>query len=355
MAAPSSPQTRSWVEGLDLATLSPYLHDAVGGLAGPLSARLIAGGRSNPTYELTDGDRHWILRRPPHGEVFRSAHDMGRESRVVAALAGTAVPVPAVVARCATGEVLGVPFYVMDRIVGRTYRTQADTATLALPEQGALTTSLVDTLVALHSIDPAEVGLADFGRPDGYLERQLGRWHRQWGQVATRERPEVDVLTRRLGAAMPTSSSPGIVHGDYKIDNVMVDLDEPSRILAVLDWEMATLGDTLADLGMLISFWDEPGGFHNPITDGATAQPGFPRADEVVAMYAERRRIEVDDLEWYVIFSDLKLAVILEQIHARHLQGGTVGDWFDDIGAMVPPLLERAMTRCASAQDRRLR
>lgn len=341
---------------LDLQALTPFLAQRLeAGLAGPLRQRLISGGRSNPTYELTDGHSSWILRRPPFGDLLQSAHDMMRESRVVTALHSSAVPVPTIVATCPDADVLGAPFYVMEKIEGRTFRTHADTALLTPTERAELTTSMVETLVALHEIDPRDVGLEDFGRPDGYMERQLRRWVRQWDLVRTREGNEVAELTQRLERSMPELRFPGIVHGDYKIDNLMVDLHTPSRIKALLDWEMATLGDTLADLGQLICFWDEPGGLHNPITAGATAHPGFSTPAEVVAMYASHRGIEVSEIEWYIIFADLKLAVILEQIHARHVAGHTVGDWFDDIGDMVPMLLERAFASASASSDRRLR
>lgn len=335
---------------LNLDALSVYLDQHVeGGLAGPLTARLIAGGRSNPTYELSDGTRDWVLRRPPYGEILQSAHDMSRESRVMIALAGSAVPVPHVVAHCADEAVLGAEFYVMDKLVGRTLRTQDDTATLTPEQRLALTESMLDTLVALHEIDPASVGLGEWGKPQGYLERQVRRWSRQWHAIKTSERPEIDEVVAALERSMPELRFPGIVHGDYKIDNLMLDVDDPTRILGVLDWEMSTLGDTLADLGTLISFWDEIGTFHNPITAGATAHQGFPTAEEVVAKYAERRGISIDGLDWYIVFADFKIAVILEQIHARHLRGTTVGDWFDDIGAMVGPLLHRARDRAVRA------
>ncbi|WP_204164381.1 phosphotransferase family protein [Nocardioides daejeonensis] len=335
---------------LDLPALERYLaKELPEGPTGVLTARLIAGGRSNPTYDISDGSRHWILRRPPYGEILQSAHDMSREARVMGALGGSAVPVPTVVAHCEDTEVLGVPFYVMDRLEGRTYRTREGTGTLTVEQRRALAENMVTTLVALHSIDPADVGLADWGRPDGYLERQVSRWGRQWHKIKTSERPEVDDLVERLTRSLPPLRFPGIVHGDFKIDNLMVDHDDPSRILGLLDWEMSTLGDTLTDLGILISFWDEPGQMHNPITAGATAHAGFPTAAEVVALYAERRSISVDDLEWYIVFADFKIAVILEQIHHRHLQGTTVGDWFDDIGDMVGPLLTRARERADRA------
>jgi aminoglycoside phosphotransferase (APT) family kinase protein len=253
--------------------------------------------------------------------------------------------VPATVGLCPDRSVLDVPFYVVDRLDGRTLRTRQDTGTLTEAQRAGVTGSLLDTLVALHDVDPASVGLADWGRPDGYLERQVRRWSRQWEHVATVARPEFGELVQRLTQALPRTSFPGIVHGDYKIDNVMVDHADPTRIVGVLDWEMATLGDTLADVGLLVSFWDEEGSFHNPITAGATALPGFPGRADVVEAYATRRGIGFDDLDWYIVLADLKVAVVLEQIHARHLQGLTVGDGFDDIGDMVGPLLQRALDR----------
>lgn len=341
---------------VDLPALSTYLCRALpGGLAGDLSARLIAGGRSNPTYELTDGMSYWVLRRPPYGKVFRGGHDVMREARVITALHGSAVPVPRVVSRCENESVLGAPFYVMDKLDGRTLRTPEDTATLTPRQRRGVSEALLDTLVALHETDPAEVGLADWGRPDGYLERQLNRWGKQWHAVKTTERTEVDVLLQRLTSSLPTSRHLGIVHGDYKIDNVMVGREDPALVLGVLDWEMATLGDTLADLGLLISFWDEAGGIHNPITAGATSLEGFSSAAEMVGGYAEHRKTSIDDIDWYVVFADFKLAVILEQIHARHLKGETTGDWFDDIGPMVGPLVERGLERASASSNLALR
>src|SRR3546814_848191 len=180
---------------LDMVALSAWMQEQLaGGLAGPLTARLIAGGRSNPTYELTDGTRDWILRRPPYGEILQSAPDMSREATVMGALAGSAVPVPHIVGLCRDKDVLGADFYVMDKLVGRTLRTAQDTATLTPEQRGALTESMLDTLVALHEIDPADVGLADWGRPDGYLERQVKRWARQWHTIKTRSEEHTSEL-----------------------------------------------------------------------------------------------------------------------------------------------------------------
>lgn len=335
---------------LDVPALSGWMEDRVsGGLAAPLTATLIAGGRSNPTYELSDGTRQWILRRPPYGEILQSAHDMAREATVMSALADSAVPVPHVVGLCRDPELLGAEFYVMDKLHGRTLRTAEDTASLTPQQRGALADTMIRNLVTLHEIDPADVGLGDWGRSQGYLERQLNRWERQWHAIKTSERPEVDEVIGMLRRSLPETRFPGIVHGDYKIDNLLVGSEDRTRILGVLDWEMSTLGDTLADLGMLVSFWDERGKFHNPITAGATALEGFPTPDEVVRQYADLRGISIESLDWYIIFADLKLAVILEQIHARHLAGTTVGDWYDDIGGMVGPILDRSHDRALHA------
>ncbi|CAM3171080.1 phosphotransferase family protein [Nocardioides dubius] len=342
--------TAGSADQLALPALQDYLHATLqeqghAGLAGDLDASLIAGGRSNPTYLLSDGTHDWVLRRPPYGQVWANAHDVGREARVVSALRDTPVPVPNVVAHCTDEDVLGAPFYVMDRIPGRTFRTHQDTAELSVEQRAALAEAMVETLVHLHEIDPAAVGLENLGRPDGYLKRQLDRWARQWDVVKTAPNDGVSDLLRLLYDGLPETRHTGIVHGDYKIDNVMVDPDAPGRILGVLDWEMATVGDTIADLGFLVSFWDEPGQPWNPISAGATAHEGFSTASHVVERYAERRGIDVEGIEWYLAFSDFKLAVILEQIHHRHLKGETTGEGFDDIGAMVAPLLSRALLR----------
>lgn len=314
-----------------------------------LSATQIAGGRSNPTYSLTDGQRSWILRRPPVGHVLPTAHDMGREYRAMTALRDSAVPVPRTVGLCEDTSVIGAQFYVMEKLDGITLRTAQDTGRLTPAQRKSISGSMVEILVALHEIDPAEVGLADWGRPQGYLERQLKRWKQQWDRSETAPRPEVDELCTRLAASLPASNHPGIVHGDFKIDNLMVDRNDPTKILGLLDWEMSTLGDTLADVGILCSFWDHDGEFHNPITAGATALEGFPRREEMVQRYGSARGIDVADLDWYLVFADFKIAVILEGIHARHLQGHTDGEDFAGTGDMVGPLLERALHRASNS------
>lgn len=341
---------------LDLIALSRWLNAQVeGGISETLTARLIAGGRSNPTFELSDSDRHWILRRPPYGHVLPSAHDMSREHRVLSALQRTPVPAPRVVGLCVDNHVIGAQFYVMEKLEGRTLRTQEDTAALTEAQRASLKDSMLDALVTLHQVVPEEVGLGGWGRGDGYLQRQLDRWRNQWQASETRPRAAVDEVLRRLIAALPSSPLPGIVHGDFKIDNMMVDLDDPSRIVGVLDWEMSTLGDTLADVGILCSFWDQAGEPYNPITAGATALHGFGTREDIVRDYAQRRGVDIEGMDWYMVFADFKLAVILEGIHARHLQGQTVGSGFEGIGEMVDPLLDRALQIAAASSHPALR
>lgn len=341
---------------LDLDALAAHLQATLaGGLAGPLTASLIGGGRSNPTYRLTDGESVWVLRRPPYGHVLPSAHDMKREYTVIEALGGSAVPVPAAVHLCEDTAVLGAPFYLMDLVDGRPVGTIEQAEGLTSEHRRGLGLALADTLADLHDIDPAAVGLDDFGRPDGYLERQLNRWARQWESSKTTDRPEVAVLLDKLGRALPRSRFPGIVHGDVKLDNVLVSRDDPARIVTVLDWEMATLGDTLADVGIMLSFWDIPGRPVNPITRGLATLDGFPSRAELLERYASRRGVELPEVDWYVVFADFKIAVILEGIAARHAQGETVGEGFDGVGDMAEPLLQRALDLAARSSDPELR
>lgn len=345
--------------GLDLDALAGFLTGRLPRLlAGPLKAELVSGGKSNLTYRLTDGDRRWIIRRPPLGMVLATAHDMGREYRVMSGLATSVVPVPEMVALCTTADVIGAPFYVMAEVDGVVYRDPAQVAELTPDENRRLGNALVDGLADLHEVDVAEVGLSDLGRPAGYLDRQLARWVTQFETVQVREQPDIGRLAEALTRSRPESDVVGIVHGDYRIDNVMVAHDDPGRVTAVLDWEMATLGDPLADLGILVSFWDEPGRPPNPVTNGLTAFEGFPTPSEVVARYAARRHLDeqtVAGIDWYVVFGLWKVAIILEQIHARHSRGQTLGDGFDGVGDKVAPLLQRAVEVATASTSSPLR
>src|SRR5271154_7171024 len=242
--------------GVDLARLQPWFAAHVASATGgPLHALLISGGRSNLTYSIGDDAHEWVLRRPPLAHVPPTAHDMAREHTVLAALAGTDVPVPRTLAFCSDDAVNDAPFYVMDKVDGVILRTPAEMTALSPDEARRCSEGLIDVLVAIHAVDYQAVGLSEFGHPDGYLERQVRRWGEQWERSKSREIPAIEELARRLRAALPASPPPTIVHGDYRLDNTMLAADDPGRIIAVLDWEMATLGDPLSDLGLFLVYW----------------------------------------------------------------------------------------------------
>ncbi|MEW2621450.1 phosphotransferase family protein [Streptomyces sp. NPDC048106] len=327
------------VVGVDVPALQHYFERHVPECAGPLSLSLLHGGRSNLTYEVTDGTHRWVLRRPPLGVLTPTAHDMDREYQVVAGLGGTDVPVARAVLSCTETDVIGAPFCVVDFVEGTVLRDGAEAAALPPADARRSAEALVDALVRLHAVDAFEVGLGAFGRPEGYLERQVRRWRGQWDKVATRELPGLDALHTRLAGSLPVSGAPAVVHGDYRLDNTILAPGDLGRIAAIVDWEMATLGDPLADLGMLLMYWDpvcEPvlGARHVP-----TANPGFPTGRELAERYAARSGRDLTSLAWYQALGYFKLAVIAEGIHARYLAGQTVGTGFESVGSAVPALL----------------
>jgi len=309
---------------------------------GDLQAALLAGGRSNLTYTLTDGPRRWVLRRPPLGHVLATAHDMRREYRVMRALAPTPVPVPRMVFEHVEPDVLGAPFYVMELVDGVIYRTVDDLARLDGDGARQLGHAFLDSLAALHVVDPATVGLADFGRPDGYLARQVGRWTKQLASSRSREVPGFDDLAARLAEDVPATQRASVVHGDYRLDNAIVSADDPGHLEAVLDWEMATLGDPLADLALFNLYWEGWGGMDNPVA-ATPAEHGFPSSAELTRRYAERTGFDLADNAWYTAFACFKFAVICEGIHYRYVQGLTVGEGFDRIGTLVPEVVRRGV------------
>ncbi|MER7762867.1 phosphotransferase family protein [Streptomyces sp. NPDC097619] len=331
--------------GIDPGRLRERLERERAGLtAGPLTARLIEGGRSNLTYEVSDGVSRWVVRRPPLGHVLATAHDMGREFRVISALHGTAVPVPAPLLLCGAGEdgaAEGAAYYVMEYVDGVPYRTAEQLARLGPERTRRAVLGLVDTLVDLHSVDPAEVGLADFGRPEGFLERQLRRWGKQLDASRGRELPGIDVLHAALADRLPRSPAPTVVHGDYRLDNVLLG-GSGEEVRAVLDWEMSTLGDPLTDLGLLVMYSSDLGLEDSPVST-ASAAPGHPSPAELVERYAARSGRDTGEIGWYTAFAWFKLAVILEGIHYRYALGQTVGAGFDRIGELVPVFIEHGL------------
>ena len=331
-------------EGVDLTRLRPFFAEHVP-LAGdaPLTAELIAGGRSNLTYAISNGTGTWVLRRPPLGHVLPTAHDMVREYRVLTGLAGTGVPVPRTYALCEDLEVNDAPFYVMEKVDGVIYRDGAALSTLDATQARRLSEELVDVLANIHGVDYERVGLGEFGHPDGFLERQVRRWGQQWERSKTRELPAVEELARRLNAALPESGPPAIVHGDYRLDNTMMSPKDPGRIVAVLDWEMSTLGDPLADLGLFLLYWGNAGAQVVATGTAIDAAEGYLSSDEVVARYAQQSGRPVHAMDWYVVFASYKLAIIVEGIHARFKMGKTLGEGFDAMGQTVVALIDGAM------------
>jgi aminoglycoside phosphotransferase (APT) family kinase protein len=329
--------------GLDLEAVTAWLAAARPEVVhGPLTARLIAGGRSNLTYLVRDGERRFVLRRPPLGHVLATAHDMAREYRMISALAGTRVPVPQALALCADPEVTGAPFYVMSHVDGRVVRGPADLADLDVEARHELSLTMIDVLAELHTVDPASVALDGFGRPEGFMARQVRRWSAQLEQSRSRDLPGIEALRDALATGVPDPSPrPGIVHGDYRLDNLVVaGPTDPDALAvrAVLDWEMATVGEPLADVGLLLAYWDGLGGRENSVAEAIGPANGFPSGARLAARYAERTGANLDALPWYVAFGFFKIAVILEGIHYRFTLGQTVGDGFDRIGHLVPEL-----------------
>lgn len=328
--------------GLDLGRLRALLDRERPGLVdGPITGRLIEGGRSNLTYAVTDGGSRWVVRRPPLGHVLATAHDMRREHRVIAALHPTSVPVPRPVLLCEDEEVLGAPFYVMEFVEGTPYRTADQLLPLGPERTRGAVLSLVDTLVELHAVDPAEVGLADFGRPEGFLDRQLRRWGKQLDASRSRDLAGIDELHAALGRSLPSSPAPAVVHGDYRLDNVLIGEDDTIR--AILDWEMSTLGDPLTDLGLLVMYSVPLEVPQSPVSTTASA-PGHPAPAELIERYAARSGRDVSAVSWYTAFAWFKLAVILEGIHYRYTLGQTVGRGFDRIGELVPVFIHHGLT-----------
>jgi aminoglycoside phosphotransferase (APT) family kinase protein len=340
--------------GVDPAGLAAWLATALPPPepdAGELAVTVLSGGRSNLTYQIVHSGRTMVLRRPPLGHVLATAHDMAREFRVISALAGTPVPVPRALAYCADPAVIGAPFYLMEKVDGAIYRNAAQLNRLSAADGDTLASTLATTLAALHAVDPRAVGLADFGRPDGFLHRQIGRWGKQLAASYTRPLPGAEELATRLARTEPVSPPGTIVHGDYRLDNVLVRRSGTAapEISAVLDWEMSTLGDPLTDLGMTCVYWDGLAGFGDSVPPAPGTLPGWPSRAQLVERYARRSTVPVDTLDWYIAFAYFKLAVILEGIYCRHVQGLTVGGGFDNIGPAVPELIARGLTAAAAA------
>ena len=337
------------MEGIEEQAVAQWLSAHVEGLLAPFAFDLVAGGRSNLTYVVTDAaGRQVVLRRPPAGHVLPTAHDMGREHRIVSALAPTSVPVPATLGYCPDPSVTGAPFYVMELVRGHIVRdAQMAEQVLDVASGRRASDSLVDVLAELHGVDVDAVGLGDLGRREGYIARQLSRWHGQFdsSQIEGVDRPgAVDQVYEILSSAIPAQGTPSIVHGDYRLDNTM--LGDDGTVVAVLDWEICTLGDPLADVGLLLVYWSEPGDTFSALGLAPTALPGFATRQELRARYEDRTGRDLSGIDFYVAFGYWKLACILQGVHARYAAGFGAGDrsGTDVFGSQVHLLADQALT-----------
>jgi aminoglycoside phosphotransferase (APT) family kinase protein len=316
--------------------------DAQGLGEGPLEAEPVGEGHSNVTYLVHRNGGAWVLRRPPRPPLPPSAHDVLREARLLTALEPAAARTPRVLATCDDPAVIGAPFYVMERLDGHVLTaTVPDELAGRHAEIGA---ELVDALAELHAVDWRACGLEGFGKPTGYLERQLRRFGGLWEHNRTRELPAMERVTEWLAAHRPDSPEATIVHGDYRLGNTMFARRAPARLIAIFDWELATIGDPLADLGYLVATWAEPGDDEDTLfgLGAVTRRPGFPTRAELVARYEERTCRSLPDVRWYATLALWKSAVFLEGSYKRRLAGTTEDAFFDRLEAGVPAIAERA-------------
>jgi len=345
VSPPDRPRPPRPGEELDTARLAEYLSHWLGRVDS-VTVEQFPAGHSNLTYHVRVGESSYVLRRPPFGNRVRTAHDMAREFRVLSALAPVFPPAPKPLLLCEDESVLGAPFYLMERRLGVVIRKELPEALKGRPEVlGRICDGLVSTLAQLHDIDPAAVGLADLGRPQGYVERQIRGWTQRYHAAATEHVPDMEAAARWLAEHLPTDPGASIIHNDFKFDNVMLDADDPTRVVAVLDWEMATLGHPLMDLGSSLAYWvesDDPA----PIRElgwWPTVEAGMWSRREVARRYFEARGQAPVPLGFYFVFGFFKLAVIIQQIYARYRRGATTDARFAQMNRMVAVLATRAV------------
>ncbi len=336
--------------GIRVADVSRWLTANVAGANGPFAFQAVAGGRSNLTYIVSGADStRFVLRRPPLGHLLPSAHDMAREYRIISGLHGSAVPVATPLGFCDDESVSDRPFYVMEFVDGLVLRTPSEGKALTQAARRHCGESLVDTLIALHRLDLGAVGLADLGKHDGYMGRQLKRWHRQFTDSKTREIPLLDDVQQRLVATTPDQQAVAIVHGDYRLDNVIVDTRGDVR--AVLDWEICTLGDPLADLALLTIYWPDPADANPPLGEAASQAIGFLSSRDLRDRYAKNSSLDLGQFDYYIAFAYWKLACILEGVYARYVHGAITGDGYDHtVLQMQVPMLAEAAHRVLEEQ-----
>ncbi|HEV2496065.1 MAG TPA: phosphotransferase family protein [Terriglobia bacterium] len=336
-------------EELDLARLEPFLRSHIPGSCGGLRAEQFPSGHSNLTYLVHLGEREVVLRRPPFGSKVRTAHDMGREYRVLSKLHPVYPPAPQVLLYCDDLSVLGAPFYLMEPIHGIILRRDPPAGLPFSPETARrLSESFIDNLAALHRLGYAAIGLADLGRPEGYLERQVRGWIERYHGSATHDLPEVERLSTWLRENLPSTSEAALIHNDYKYDNVVLDSSDVTKVVGVLDWEMSTIGDPLSDLGTALTYWVDPGDPDElqAIRWGPTTCPGSLTRAQLVERYAQATGRDVSGIAFFVVFAQFKVAVIVQQIYYRYHRGLTRDPRFASL-LEVTKILLRAAWRSA--------
>jgi aminoglycoside phosphotransferase (APT) family kinase protein len=332
-------------EELDIARLEPYLRSHFPDLAGPMVVRQFPSGHSNLTYSVALGAKEMVLRRPPFGSKVKTAHDMGREYNVLSKL-HAAYPAPKPLLHCTDESILGAPFYVMEQVHGIILRREVPPGlNIGPPVAKRLSESFIDNLAALHQLDYEALGLGALGKPQGYVERQVKGWIERYYGSKTHELPEVESISRWLKEHIPVPSSASLVHNDYKYDNMVLSSEDITRIVAVLDWEMCTLGDPLTDLGTALAYWvqaDDPSDVR-PARWGPTSLPGSLSRVQMLERYQARTGREVPNIVFYYVFALFKTAVIIQQIYYRYHHGFTKDERFASMGDVTKALLSVAV------------
>lgn len=345
--APQASGGRMPTDELDLQALDAHMRCSGVAVAGDLSANLITGGKSNRTYRLSDGTQRWALRLPPAAGLTTSAHDVAREHRICTGLARAGIPVARPVLLCEDASVLGAPFTVAEWVDGAVVRSREDLALLTDLQISPAIDHLVAMLVRLHQVRPSEVGLESFGKPDGFLVRQVALWRRQWAAVQTRDLPDLDLLGRRLAEHVPCQSGTSVVHGDYRIDNAILELPS-AQIRAVLDWELSALGDPVTDVALMCAY-------RSPALDvilgfeAAWSSPQLPSADDLAQRYATMAGVDLPHWPFYFGLAHLKIAVIAEGIAHRALAGAAAGPSARHAAEAVPELVAAGVRALARA------
>ena len=334
-------------ERFDEDRLLAYLSDKVEGVDGEMTVRQFDGGKANLTYLLRfDESREYVLRRPPLGPYAPSAHDMRRENRVLSILREAFPFAPRLYHFCEDEDVIGAPFLIMERCRGIVIRdVMPDHFAAKTDSPRLMSEALVDTLAAFHAVDYEDLGLSQLGRPKGFIERQVEGWWRRWQAAKLDESPQVTEIHRWLADHVPESSYYSLVHNDFKLDNTMFDADDPSKVVAILDWDMCTLGDPLSDLGTLLTYWTQPE--DPPMVKSIATMPtgcdGFFTRKQILERYAEKSGRDLSDIQFYHVLGIFRLLVILQQIYIRYVRGFTQDRRFADMGLSVTGLTEWAL------------